>query len=357
MAKPKTYRILGLMSGTSLDGLDLALVEFTGGKRWHFNMIASSTHAYTNSWGKKLASAHTLTGADLLALHVTYGTYLGKQCQVFLRKNRIRTIDAIASHGHTIFHQPDRGFTFQLGDGKAMHAATGLKVISDFRSLDVLLGGEGAPLVPVGDRLLFPQYEVCLNLGGIANLSMEIRGERKAFDVCFCNMALNYLMKEIGKSFDRDGTAASRGEIDNSLLKSLSKAYRAIRKQRKSIGREFFEEAMEPLLENRNLPLANRLRTVVESVAIEIANALPVSKSSLTILTTGGGALNRFLVAVLQEKLNGKAVVVLPEREIIEFKEALIFAFLGMLRLRGEVNVLKSVTRARRDSCSGVVTG
>lgn len=346
-----------MMSGTSLDGLDLAVVEFTAGKHWQFNVITSSTRSYTKVWEEKLATAHILAGADLIALHAAYGTYLGKQCKAFLRKNKIRTIDAIASHGHTIFHQPDRGFTFQLGDGQAIHAVTGIKVVSDFRSLDVFLGGEGAPLVPVGDRLLFPQYEVCLNLGGIANLSMEIRGERKAFDLCFCNMALNYLMKEIGKSFDRDGLVASKGEIDQPLLKSLSQAYRAIRKQRKSIGREFFEEALAPLLNNKDITLANRLRTVVESAAIEIANALPVSANNMNLLATGGGALNRFLIALLQERLKGRARVILPDKEIIEFKEALIFAFLGVLRLRGEINVLRSVTRARRDSCSGVVTG
>ncbi len=357
MPSTKTYRVLGLMSGTSLDGLDLALVEFTAGKRWQFHLIASSTQSYTKTWEDKLATAQNLSGADLVALHAAYGAYLGKQCEAFMHRNKIRTIDAIASHGHTIFHQPDRGFTFQLGDGQAIHAATGFKVISDFRSLDVLLGGEGAPLVPVGDRLLFASYDVCLNLGGIANLSMETKGERKAFDLCFCNMALNHLMKETGKSFDRNGTLASRGEVDQDLLVDILSAYQRIQKKRKSLGREYFEQAMQPLLENKRIALANRLRTVCESVAIEVAGALPASEKELKLLATGGGALNRFLIELMQERLNGKARIILPAKEIIEFKEALIFAFLGVLRLRGEVNVLKSVTRARRNSCSGVVTG
>ncbi len=353
----KKYRILGLMSGTSLDGLDLALVEFTVGKSWRFSIIASSTQPYTRTWADRLALAHTLPGVDLIAMHSAYGTYLGKQCQLFLRKSKIRSLDAIASHGHTIFHQPDRGFTFQLGDGQAIHAMTGIKVISDFRSLDVLLGGEGAPLVPIGDRLLFASYDVCLNLGGIANLSMEVGRKRKAFDLCFCNMALNYLMKEVGKTFDKGGMLASRGEVDQDLLVDILSAYQEIRKKRKSIGREFFEQAIQPILEGKSIPLVNRLRTVCESVAIEVAGALPASGKNLKLLATGGGALNRFLIQVMQERLEGKARIILPSMEIIAFKEALIFAFLGLLRLRNEINVLSSVTRARRDSCSGTVTG
>ncbi len=357
MSTPNKYRILGLMSGTSLDGLDLALIEFSVGKSWQFKIIASSTQAYTKAWEEKLATAHTLVGVELIALHVAYGAHLGKQCQAFLRKNKIRSIDAIASHGHTIFHQPDRGFTFQLGDGQVIHAMTGIKVVYDFRSLDVLLGGEGAPLVPVGDRLLFPSFDVCLNLGGIANLSMEVGRKRKAFDLCFCNMALNHLMKEVGKPFDKGGALASRGEVDQDLLVDILSAYQEIRKKRKSIGREFFEQAIQPILEDKSIPLANRLRTVCESVAIEVAGALQASGKNFKILATGGGALNRFLIQVMRERLEGKAEIILPSREIIEFKEALIFAFLGLLRLRNEINVLSSVTRARRDSCSGTVAG
>jgi anhydro-N-acetylmuramic acid kinase len=275
----------------------------------------------------------------------------------FIDRNSIRRIDLIASHGHTIFHQPSRRFTYQLGDGAALHATTGLPVVFDFRSLDVQLGGEGAPLVPVGDRHLFASSDVCLNLGGIANLSMEVGGERRAFDLCFCNMALNFLANEAGKSYDRSGKKASKGSVDDDLLESLSGVYASIRKKRKSIGRELFEEAVRPLLVNKHIRLADRLRTVCESVAQEVEDALPRDSRNLQILTTGGGALNKFLVEVIKNRLFGKGTVALPAREIIDFKEAIVFAFLGVLRKRNENNVLRSVTRAKRDSCSGSIIG
>lgn len=357
MKASKKYHALGLMSGTSLDGLDLAFVEFTAGKRWSFRLREATTVAYSRDWKKRLETAHRLPGPELINLHSDYGSFLGKACMKFLKQRRISRVDLIASHGHTIFHQPQNGFTFQLGDGSALHAITGIPVVYDFRSLDVHLGGEGAPLVPMGDRHLFSTTDVCLNLGGIANLSMEVNRRRTAFDICFCNMALNHLMKEIGKPFDHNGRAASGGKVNAGLLAKLDLAYRAVRKKRQSLGREYFESAIQPLLDKREIPLADRLRTVCESIAIEIGNAVPKAPKHLQVLATGGGARNGFLLEVLQHQLKRRAAVVLPPDEIIDFKEAIIFAFLGVLRLRNEVNVLSSVTRARRDSCSGVLVG
>lgn len=357
MPTAQTFRVLGLMSGTSLDGLDIACVEFQRGKRWGFKVIEAATFDYPEKWLKKLSTAHALSGESLLGLHGTFGRYLGEQCAVFLRNRKLRKIDAIASHGHTIFHQPENGFTFQLGDGAAIHAVTGLPVVSDFRSLDVQLGGEGAPLVPMGDRMLFASADICLNLGGIANISMEVNGKRKAFDLCFCNMGLNHLARKAGSSFDKHGNLASKGNVAPKLLDQLSTAYELVRRKRRSLGREFFEKAIQPLLDNEKLTLNDRLRTVCESVAAEIDEALPDDFLNLQMLTTGGGARNRFLIEVMRNRLAGKATVVLPSKEIIDFKEAIIFAFLGLLRLRNETNVLSSVTRSRRDSCSGALTG
>lgn len=357
MKSPKKYQVLGLMSGTSLDGLDLALVEFTAGNPWSFRLREASTLAYSRDWEKHLETAHQLSGPDLINLHHAYGSFLGQACVKFLKQRRIRRVDLIASHGHTIFHQPQNGFTFQLGDGSAIHAITGIPVVYDFRSLDVELGGEGAPLVPMGDRHLFSAADVCLNLGGIANLSMEVNRQRKAFDICFCNMALNHLMKEIGKPFDHNGRAASRGKVNAELLAKLDLAYRAVRKKRLSLGREYFESAIRPLLDKDEIHHADRLRTVCESVAMEIGKAVPKSTKRLQLMVTGGGARNGFLVELLQRQLTYRATVVLPSDDIIDFKEAIIFAFLGVLRLRNEVNVLSSVTRASRDSCSGVLVG
>lgn len=351
------YRILGLMSGTSLDGLDIACVEFSSVRRWMFKVIAAETIPYSPKWESRLALAHTLPAEELLALHSAYGKFLGEACVDFVRKKKIRQVDAIASHGHTVFHQPERRFTFQLGDGNAIHAATELPVICDFRSLDIQLGGEGAPLVPVGDRLLFASADICLNLGGIANLSLERKGKRRAYDICFCNMALNYLMKEAGKDFDNGGRLAAKGAVVPSLAEALAAAYTHVRKKRKSLGREFFTSSIQPLLNQQHISLKDRLRTVCESVADEIDLAIPSDGRGLQMLTTGGGAWNRFLVDVIRGRLQGKATVVLPPREIIDFKEAIIFALLGVLRLRGETNVLSSVTRSRRDSSSGALFG
>lgn len=351
------YRILGLMSGTSLDGLDLACVEFKAGRRWSFRVIDAETTDYSAKWKQRLAQAHTLSGEELLSLHAAYGKYLGEACKDFIKRNRIRHVQAVASHGHTVFHQPGRRLTFQLGDGAAIHAVTDLPVIYDFRNLDVQLGGEGAPLVPVGDRLLFASADVCLNLGGIANISLELKGKRRAFDLCFCNMALNHLIKEAGSEYDRDGRLAAKGTVVPSLLDQLTTVYASVRKRRNSLGREFFEASVQPLLDQRKFALSDRLRTVCESVAEEIDLAIPRGSRNLQMLSTGGGARNKHLVEVLRGRLLGKAAVVLPPDEIIDFKEAIIFAFLGLLRLRQENNVLRSVTRSRQDSSSGVLIG
>jgi anhydro-N-acetylmuramic acid kinase len=292
-----------------------------------------------------------------MQLHSEYGDYLGRLCNQFIKKNAAKEIDLIASHGHTIFHQPENKFTFQLGDGNAIHAATGLPVAFDFRSLDVMLGGEGAPLVPMGDRLLLSEYDVCLNLGGIANLSIEVNQVRKAFDVCFCNMALNYLSYKVNKDFDENGSMASLGVVNQKLLSDLDKIYAGSRKKKPSLAREGFEKNIQKLLDDESISVNDKLRTVCESVVNEIALSVPRSKKKLKLLATGGGARNTFLIQLLQQKFPKEVEVVVPDKTTIDFKEALVFALLGVLLLRKETNVLKSVTGASRDSCSGVLVG
>jgi len=347
------------MSGTSLDGVDVAFCHFKlKKKRWHFSIEAAQTFTYPDKWKNSLASAHLLSGEKLMELHTAYGKYLGELCNRFLQKNSLsKKIDMIASHGHTIFHQPENKFTFQLGDGNALHAITQLPVIFDFRSLDIALGGEGAPLVPIGDQILFSEYDVCLNLGGIANLSIEKNGRRKAYDVCFCNMALNYLSVKAGKNFDENGKLSSRGSVRAKLLNQLEGFYSSFRKNKPSLGRERFEKDLQSLLDNESITINDRLRTMCESVANEIAMAIPLSKEKMKLLATGGGALNDFLINLIQEKLSKRTKLIVPDKTIVNFKEALVFAFLGVLRLRNEVNVLKSVTGAERDSSSGVLIG
>lgn len=345
------------MSGTSLDGVDIAFCDFKLKKeKWQFLIKASETVTYSKAWKNKLAQAHTISGEKLMQLHSEYGEFLGKLCNEFIKKNKLKQIDFIASHGHTIFHQPKNKFTFQLGNGNDIHAVAGLPVVFDFRSMDIARGGEGAPLVPIGDRFLFSAYDICLNLGGIANLSMEVNKQRHAFDVCFCNMGLNYLAATIGKEFDANGNLSSQGSVNKKWLRELHKVYSTTRKKHPSLAREGFEHAIVPQLEDNSISLNDKLRTFCESIVEEIAMAVP-QKKNLKLLATGGGARNKFLIQLLRQKLSGQAEVVVPDHTIIDFKEALVFAFLGVLRVRGEVNALKTVTGASQDSCSGILVG
>ncbi len=346
------------MSGTSLDGLDLVYCKIKKEKKgWKFDIQSASTKKYHPDWKRKLSVAHMLSPEELFSLDHEYGKYLAKATLEFIKKNKIYDVDFIASHGHTIFHQPEKGFTYQLGGGQTLYKVSGLPVVFDFRSLDVIRGGQGAPLVPIGDRYFFSQYDVCLNLGGIANLSMEQKGQRVAFDFCFANMGLNFLSAEAGIEFDRNGARAASGIIDQDMLRELETIYKPLRKKRPSLGREGFEKSIQPILDNKKIPLQSRLRTFCESIAIETATAIPLKNSRVKLLATGGGALNHFLIQVIQEKLMGRTEVIVPEREIIEFKEALIFALLAVLRVRGDVNCLKSVTGADKDSSGGIMIG
>jgi anhydro-N-acetylmuramic acid kinase len=356
MAK-KEFHVLGLMSGTSLDGLDMAWCRFSrSGDHWRFTIVKATTLAYLPAWKAKLSGAHQLEPQALLTLHAQYGHWLGRSCKRFIKQNNIRHLDCIASHGHTVFHQPLNQFTFQLGDGHAIHAETGVPLVYDFRSLDVQLGGQGAPLVPMGDKLLFSDYAVCLNIGGIANLSLEKNGKRKAFDICFANMGLNFLSEKIGQPYDADGGRASRGKINHTLLKQINAYYRPFKSNRPSLAREHFEQGLLRLLNTDSITLGDRLCTFTESIAIQIALAVP-NKQNQKILITGGGAHNQFLLSRLAHHIQKKATLKIPDRQIIDFKEALVFAFLGVLRLQNKVNVLKSVTGASQDSSSGVVIG
>jgi anhydro-N-acetylmuramic acid kinase len=357
MDSRQQYKVIGVMSGTSLDGVDLAYCTFSQDESWTFVVKHAETIRYTSGWQKKLSQAHTLGAEALQALNVEYGNYIGKLCREFMLRHRLKKVDFIASHGHTIFHQPAKGFTFQLGNGNAIHAASDLPVIYDFRSLDVARGGQGAPLVPVGDKFLFGMYNACLNLGGVANISMERKSKREAFDICFVNMGLNYLAAKAGKPYDRNGALAVKGEVNATLLTKLDKVYAKIKQSRPSLGREFFEKHIQPLLDQESTSLHDRLRTFTESAAKEITHALAGLEKNSSVLCTGGGVFNSFLLYRMVDYCDDGVSLIMPEPEIIKFKEALIFAFLGVLRIEGKVNCFKSVTGASRDSSGGVMVG
>ena len=355
----KKYRVLGIMSGTSLDGIDLALCSFQQkGKKWSFVTEGAITVPYTRKWNKILSEAHLSDAATLLSNHSLYGKFLGTLCKVFLNRGGYKNPDFISSHGHTIFHQPDAGFTFQLGNGSAIAAASGLPVISDFRNLDVQLGGQGAPLVPVGDKLLFHQYDVCVNLGGIANLSFDQKGKRLAWDICFVNMGLNFLAGKIGRSFDPGGKIAASGVTDPKLLNLLLGVASKMKGKNPSLAREHFEKFLIPLIGKAVTPegVRNLLRTFTEYAAISVSKAILKAKGN-HVLLTGGGAKNLFLVERIRFHCGAVVLVETGSEEIIDFKEAIIFAFLGVLKKEGLNNALRSVTGASSDSSGGVCTG
>lgn len=344
------YQVIGTMSGTSLDGLDLAAVEFTRIQdKWAFSILAAETYTYSGEWEDKLKKAPSLSGGHLMELHTAYGRFTANRINRFINTHKLQPA-LIASHGHTVFHQPEKAFTFQLGHGASIAAETGITTIADFRSGDVALGGQGAPLVPVGDRLLFHEYDMCLNLGGFANISFELNGERLAFDICPVNIILNDLAMRMGKQYDAGGELGRTGKVRDQLLSRLNHLDFYREKPPKSLGREWLENCFIPLLEETTLPAEDKLRTLYEHIAIQIAG---VSKTTGSMLVTGGGAFNTFLLERIREHMSCE--LVLPSETLVNYKEALIFALLGLLRHLGEINCYSSVTGAKRDSSTGVI--
>jgi len=343
------------MSGTSLDGLDIALCQFNRNEDgiWHYEIIDAECHKYDSTWKLKLNDAHKLGGLDLLLLHKEYGFYIGEQINSFLKEKHSKP-DLISSHGHTVFHQPDKKLSFQLGDGAALYAATGITVVNDFRAIDVCLGGQGAPLVPVGDAILFKDYDYCLNLGGIANISYDTDGKRFGFDICGCNLLLNAVSRKIGLDYDDDGKMAEKGNIKQNLLEALNDWEFYKMSTPKSLDKETMLSELLPLIDSfESIGIEDKLATISEHIAIQISRV--INKSGGSLLITGGGAFNGTLVKKISKKINVNTVV--PSKELIEFKEALIFAFLGTLRALGEVNTLSFVTGAYRDSIGGAIYG
>lgn len=352
------YRVIGIMSGTSLDGLDLVCCDYQQKKgKWTFDIIVGETIKYSHMWNWRLSNAHLLPGIDLQKLDYKFGNFIGIRCKQFVKKYKIKKIDFIASHGHTVFHQPERKLTYQIGNGVAIYESSKFPVVNDFRSLDVLKGGQGAPLVPVGDQYLFSDFDVCINLGGIANYSLIEKKKRVAADICFANMGLNHLAAKKEMKLDKNGRLASEGVVDNRMLIGLSKVYDKWKSSRPSLGRESFETLIKPLLDNENILIQNRLRTFCESISIEIEKVIPRRKKKLKVLVTGGGAFNRFLIKILQSKVEHKALVIVPDDKIVNYKEAIVFGLLGVLRLKNKINVLKSVTGGATDSSAGTMIG
>lgn len=346
------YNVIGVMSGTSLDGVDLAFITFTFNGSWSFKIHNYETVAYSEEWLLILKHLIHKSEKELHILNEEYTVCLATIINNFIEKYKIKTLDAICSHGHTALHQPDKGLTLQIGNLPVLSKLVKSRVVCDFRVQDVKLGGQGAPLVPIGDALLFNEYDFCINLGGFANLSTVINNDRIAYDICPVNIVLNHYVNSLGLKYDDKGKLASEGIINNTLLKQLNALPFYKEQYPKSLGLEWVNNLIFPLIDETRLDMKDLLRTFVEHIAIQIT--LEVNKKvKASVLLTGGGVYNTFLINRI--KALTSHTVITPSKEIMEYKEALIFGLLGILKLRNETNVLASVTGAVKDHCSGKV--
>jgi anhydro-N-acetylmuramic acid kinase len=347
------YRIVGVMSGTSLDGVDLIYVTFTFFEgTWNYKIHASNTVSYSKKWQDVLKNVVSKPLEDIQEIDIEYTDYLASFIQNFIAEHNIEQIDAICSHGHTALHQPEKGMTYQIGNLPSLYQLLNIPIVCNFRVQDVALGGQGAPLVPIGDRLLFSEYDFCLNLGGFANISTEINGQRIAYDICPVNIVLNHYVSLLGLEYDDKGLIASKGVVHLELLEKLNSLSYFKKNPPKSLGLEWVNQEVFPLINSFQLPLEIVLRTFVEHVAMQISNEIN-KKSKVSVLVTGGGAYHEFLINRIQDNTSNNLIV--PDNELVEFKEALVFGFLGVLKLRDEVNCLSSVTGAKVDHSSGII--
>ncbi|ELY2010092.1 anhydro-N-acetylmuramic acid kinase [Flavobacterium psychrophilum] len=347
------YNVLGVMSGTSLDGVDLAhIIFFEENEKWSFEIKESQTVSYSEFWINQLKEAVGFCDSELAKLNSDYTILLAEIISNFIKNNKIENIDAVCSHGHTILHQPQNGFTLQIGNLPQIAKLINQNVVCDFRVQDVALGGQGAPLVPIGDQILFSAYDYCLNLGGFSNVSFNENGNRIAFDISAVNTVLNFYANTLGFDYDDKGQTARSGIVSQELLSELNELDYYHKSYPKSLGFEFVKTILLPIIENYQLSIEDKLRTFTEHVAIQIALALPIKTGSLFI--TGGGVYNDFLIEKIQCFLP-KMTIVIPNAKTIEFKEALIFALLGVLKLRDKINVLASVTGAKKNHSSGKI--
>lgn len=345
------FKVIGIMSGTSLDGVDITACEFwINDNNWHYKIVKGKTYRYDETILKRLKVAQNLSGLELSQLDVDYGKYLGKLVRNFIQTTSFKS-DFIASHGYTVFHEPGKGLTLQIGSGAHLAAVSGVKTICNFRTTDVALGGQGAPLVPIGDELLFSEYVACLNLGGFSNISFREKNMRIAFDICPVNYVLNFYTQKLGKPYDENGWYGQQGQVNSELLLQLNKLDYYQQQPPKSLGREFVEACIFPII-SEAIKVEDVLATLYEHIAIQLSTIITTLNIG-NVLVTGGGAFNEYLIELLKLKTNHSIVV--PNKELIDFKEALIFGFLGVLRELELPNCLASVTGASKDNVGGSV--
>ena len=339
------------MSGTSLDGIDMTYVNFQKNKFWEYKILFAKTFKYDDLWKNKLECSQDLNRNKLKILNEEYTKFLAYKINKFIEENSIKQIDFIGSHGHTIFHKPSAGYTFQIGNIQNLANYVGKTIICDFRIGDVMLGGQGAPLVPIGDLLLFKNHDTCLNLGGFANISIKKNNKIIAYDICAVNTVFNFLSKKIKLEFDNEGSNARKGKFIKDLYDKLENLKYYSLNPPKSLGIEWVKSKIFPLLEHfSSFSVYDLMHTYLVHISKEIAKNLNQSNS---VLITGGGAYNSFLIEQIRKYTN--AELILPERLLIEYKEAIIFGFLGVLKFRNEINCLRSVTGSNKDHSSGKI--
>lgn len=340
------------MSGTSLDGIDLAVCVFkvSEKKEWSFTIEITQTISYPENWKRKLKEAIHFSEGRLQVINNDYTDYLASIILNFIEKNNIKNLDAVCNHGHTILHQPGKGITLQLGNLSSLAEKINQKVVCDFRVQDVAMGGQGAPLVPIGDQLLFSEYDYCLNLGGFANCSFEKNGNRIAYDICPVNIVLNRYAEKLGFDFDEDGKIAASGTVNPFLFQKLNALPFYKKPHPKSLGLEWVKEQVFPVIETFKETPKNILSTFASHIAYQLSLQF---KENSSVLITGGGAYNSHLLRELQGYK--KLKIIIPSPKLIEYKEALIFGFLGILKIRNEVNCLASVTGAKENHSSGYI--
>lgn len=361
----KEYRVIGLMSGTSLDGLDIAYCYFSEqDNQWTYHIEHAECIPYSNQWHLRLQKLMFQDAITYLQTHVQFGHLLGTLVNNFIVQHELQgKIDFIASHGQTIYHQPENQMTSQIGDGAAISIKTGLPVVCDLRTCDIAAGGQGAPIVPICDKILFAEHLFCLNIGGIANISCKLpNGKIIGYDTSGANLILNQLANDLHLKFDAEGAVAASGILNEPLLQAMNAPHYFDRPYPKSLSAGWVRKSMGGILaKNKHLSVADKLCTSVEHIAMQIAKEIKriaqqegiALSHQQTMLITGGGALNTFLISRIAAL--APIEVVVPDAQTVKFKEALAMAFIGILRMRQQANCLSAVTGASYDVVGGAI--
>lgn len=358
-----TYRVLGLMSGSSLDGLDLAYCEIQverspGFRILDSDILVAETLPFSEQWIVRLKNLPEQNALTFAKTNTYFAHYLADLVKTFCIKNKVKP-DFISSHGHTIFHQPENRITIQIGDGAALAAKTGYPVVCDFRTHDIALNGEGTPLAPIADKWLYPGYDFYLNIGGIANISCDLGGKFIAYDIGPANQILNALANLAGKEYDENGDFARAGKVNQELLNRVNEISYFTQAYPKSLDNSWISQNVLPLYLEAEISLEDKICTAVEQLAQQLKNEIAnikktenLNREKYRIFATGGGVFNAFLIERMQA-LCTDTELVLPAPKVINFKEAALMALLGVLRVENQVNCLSSVTGAKFDTIGG----